>query len=208
MRQEVNNGKTILGHHLSLSFSFFLSSFLTLHFTSLHKEPEGQKTERRASNTDDRKSLLPGSHRRFSKTGRTSTTIVLREPGQQWTHEASEIAVERPRLTGSTTNGDNHWISKSCFRELIANISSSNSEAARFRTNINTLRNIHQWKSHSENYLSSPGCDRAHKLLAEWLKPRRSLCVAWTVSLACHSDGAWDNQKWLALGHTSNSDHK
>ena len=28
---------------LSLSFSFFLSSSLTLHFTSLHKEPEGQK---------------------------------------------------------------------------------------------------------------------------------------------------------------------
>ena len=140
MRQKVNNGKTVLGHlSLSPSLSSYHLFFLTLHFTSLHKEPKGQKTEHRASNTDDRKSLLPGSHRRFSKTGRTGTTIVLSEPGQQWTREASEIAVKRPRLTGSTTNGDNHWISKSCFRELIANISSSNSEAARFRTNISTF---------------------------------------------------------------------
>ena len=207
MRQEVNNGKTVLGH-LSLSFSFFLSSFLTLHFTLLHKRTWRAKDWTSSKQHRWQKSLLPGSHQRFSKTGRTGTTIVLSEPGQQWTREASEIAVKRPRLTGSTTNGDNHWISKSCFRELIANISSSNSEAARFRTNISTLRNIHQWKSYYENYLSSPGCDRAHKLLAEWLKPRRSLCVAWTVFLACHSDGAWDNQKWLALGHTSNSDHK
>ena len=194
---------------ISLSLLLFLSILLfypTFYFSSQRtwraKDWTSSKQHRR------QKSLLPGSHQRFSKTGRTGTTIVLSEPGQQWTREASEIAVKRPRLTGSTTNGDNHWISKSCFRELIANISSSNSEAARFRTNISILKNIHQWKSHSENYLSSRGCDRAHKLLAEWLKPRRSLCVAWTVSLACHSDGAWDNQKWLALGHTSNSDHK
>ena len=191
-----------------ISLSLFLSILFFLLYIQLFfiKNMKGERLEvEQATPTTE---TLPGSHQRFSKTGRTGTTIVLSEPGQQWTREASEIAVKRPRLTGSTTNGDNHWISKSCFRELIANISSSNSEAARFRTNISTLRNIHQWKSHSENYLSSPGCDRAHKLLAEWLKPRRSLCVAWTVSLACHSDGAWDNQKWLALGHTSNSDHK
>ena len=95
----------------SLSLLLFLSilfSYLTFYSSSWRtwraKDWTSSKQHRRQKN------LLPGSHQRFSKTGRTGTTIVLSEPGQQWTREASEIAVKRPRLTGSTTNGDNHCI--------------------------------------------------------------------------------------------------
>ena len=55
MRQEVNNGKTVLGHlSLSPSLSFY-PLFLPYILLFFIKNLKGKKTERRASNTDDRK---------------------------------------------------------------------------------------------------------------------------------------------------------
>ena len=96
---------------LFLPILFFLPYILLLFMKNL----KGQKTERRASNTDDRKSLLPGSHRRFSKTGRTGTTIVLSEPGQQWTHEASENSRRKTQAYGV----NDQWRQSLNFQKLL-----------------------------------------------------------------------------------------
>ena len=100
---------------LSLSFSFSLSSSLNLHFTSLHKKTWRVKDWTSSKQHRRQKSLLPGSHQRFSKTGRTGTTIVLSEPGQQWTREASEIAVKKTQAYGV----NDQWRQSLNFQKLL-----------------------------------------------------------------------------------------